>query len=232
MILTAHQPSYLPWIGLFHKIYLAEQFCLYDDVQYTKKDFVSRNYIKTANGPILLSVPVKSKNHRDKLLSDVEILDNGWSVKHIKTIELNYAKAPYFSRYFDEIAHLISAHRTGTLTKLNHSLTVFFLNSLGIQRKIHLASDLNLIGNKSERIIDMCQKLQADNYVFGKLGQSYADLESFRSSDIKIFFQDYQHPIYPQIHEDFVPNLSIIDLLFNMGPDSLEIILSGNIKKI
>jgi hypothetical protein len=232
MILTAHQPSYLPWIGLFHKIYLAEQFCLYDDVQFTKKDFVSRNYIKTVNGPILLSVPVVSKNHREKLLNNVEILDNGWSVKHIKSIQLSYSKAPYFSKYFNEIADLIVNHRAGTLAKLNQSLTVYFLDLLGIHRDIHLASNLNLIGNKSDRIIDMCQKLEADRYVFGRLGQAYADFETFRSTGIKPFFQDYQHPTYPQIHGGFVPNLSIIDLLFNMGPDSLEVILSGNIKNI
>lgn len=232
MILTAHQPSYLPWIGLFHKIYLADQFCLYDDVQFTKKDFVSRNYIKTANGPILLSVPIISKNHREKLLNNVEILDNGWSIKHIKSIQLSYSKAPYFSNYFNEIADIIAAHKTETLANLNQTLTGYFLNSLGIHRDIHLASNLNLIRNKSDRIIDMCQKLHASSYVFGKLGRAYADFETFQAAGIKVYFQDYQHPTYPQIHGDFAPNLSIIDLLFNMGPDSLEVILSGNIKEI
>jgi hypothetical protein len=232
MILTAHQPSYLPWIGLFHKIYLADQFCLYDDVQFTKKDFVSRNYLKSANGPILLSVPVMSKNHREKSLNVVEILDNGWSTKHIKSIQLSYSKAPFFSKYFSEIADIIRFHRAGTLANLNQALMVYFLNSLGMCRDIHLASNLSLVGNKSDRIIDMCQKLQANSYLFGKLGRGYANIESFQANGIQAFFQDYQHPTYPQIHGDFLPNLSIIDLLFNVGPYSLEVILSGNIRDI
>ena len=103
MILTAHQPVYMPWLGLFHKISLAETFCIFDDVQYTKKDFVNRNRIKTKDGSLWLTVPVESSNHREIRIKEVRIVQNGWQKKHFRSIQSAYAKANYYSDYIDQL---------------------------------------------------------------------------------------------------------------------------------
>ena len=231
MILTAHQPSYLPWLGLFHKISLADEFCFYDDVQFTRKDFISRNLIKSSSGPILLSVPVTASEHREKKLNEIQILNNGWVGKHLKSIQLNYSKAPYFKVYFEELEQILTRHKSGSLAELNIASTKYFMRVLGLETKVRISSDLGLIGNKTQRIIDMCEKLEADKYIFGSLGREYADEYLFRESAITPYFQQYLHPIYPQQHGKFLSNLSVIDLLFNMGPASLQTIISGNSTK-
>src|SRR5688572_15408599 len=118
MILTAHQPVYLPWLGLFHKIFLAEQFCIFDIAQYQTKDYNNRNLIKTNHEPIWLSVPVESKNHFQKKLCDIKVINNGWNKKHIKSIQLAYQKAPYFKEHFDGLQQIL-ARQYEFLTDLN-----------------------------------------------------------------------------------------------------------------
>jgi len=107
MILTAHQPVYLPWLGLFHKISLADRYCIFDIAQYQTKDFNNRNKIKTNSGEIWLTVPVESKNHFQKKLCDIKIINNGWNKKHFKSIYLAYKKAPHFDQYIDELDRIL-----------------------------------------------------------------------------------------------------------------------------
>lgn len=231
MILTAHQPVYLPWLGLFHKIALSDAFCSFDDVQYLKKDWNSRNKIKTAGGPIWLSVPVLSGGHREKAIRDIEI-DNStdWRRKHWKSIYLNYKKAPHFSRYADFLEEAYKSHWTH-LTRLNEYMLKWFLKELGIKTEFHKASELHFEGRGSGLVLDMCRKMRADAYVFGILGKDYAETETFEKAGIRAVFQDYKHPVYPQAGGEFIPCMSIIDLLFNCGPNSLEILMSGNARK-
>jgi hypothetical protein len=231
MILTAHQPVYLPWLGLFHKIAISDAFCYFDDVQYQIKDFNGRNKIKTINGPIWLTVPVKAKGYRDKKIREIEI-DNShnWRNKHFKSIYLNYKKAPFFNNYVDFFEDTYKKEWQ-YLTNLNEYMLKWFLNELGIKVKYHKASELDFHGYKSDLVLNMCKKLKADLYIFGALGKDYAKEENFNKEGIKIYFQDYKHPVYPQINGEFLPYMSIIDLLFNCGPKSLEIIMENNITK-
>jgi hypothetical protein len=231
MILTAHQPCYLPWLGLFHKIAISDLFCYFDIVQYQKKDFNNRNKIKTINGEIWLSVPVESKNHLSKNVSQIPIIKNNWVNKHIKSIEINYRKAAYFENYFEDISRLLNVNSNDNLGKLNLSLLKYFLNVLSIETPIVLASDYNFIGEKSNLVLDMCKKLKATKYIFGANGLNYADTRSFKKNNIKIHFQDYRHPTYRQLNGCFLPYMSVIDLLFNEGQNSKNIILKNNIKK-
>ncbi len=115
MILTAHQPVYLPWLGLFHKIALADLFCYFDIVQYQKRDYNNRNQIKTINGKLWLSVPVESKEHFSKNVSKIPIIQNSWVKKHLKSIELAYKKTPYFKHYFYELESTIQESSKDTL---------------------------------------------------------------------------------------------------------------------
>lgn len=230
MILTAHQPTYLPWLGLFHKIANADVFCYFDIAQYQKKDFNNRNKIKTHNGPIWLSVPVQSKNHFQTSVGKIKIINNGWNKKHFKSIKLAYKKAKFFNDYIKDLEYLFLKKNYTTLSELNLVFLKYFLKKIKIKTPIISASDYNFEGKKSDLVLDMCIKLNAKEYIFGEQGQNYADKKKFFDHEIKVHFQKYTHPVYDQIHGDFLPNMSIVDLLFNEGPNSKEIILKNNNK--
>jgi hypothetical protein len=229
MILTAHQPVYIPWLGLFHKIFLAEHFCIFDIAQYQTKDYNNRNLIKTHQGQIWLSVPVESKDHYQKKLCDIKIINNGWNKKHFKSIQLSYKNSPYFKDYSAGLEQILIGNNYEFLTDLNTDILKFMLKAFNIDVQISKASDFDFAGAKSDLVLDMCVKLKADKYIFGSQGKNYADEESFKKQNVTIYFQDYKHPVYKQLHGDFLPYMSALDLLFNEGPKSKEILISGNI---
>lgn len=231
MILTAHQPVYLPWLGLFHKIAIADLFCYFDIVQYQTKDYNNRNKIKTNAGTIWLSVPVESKDHYTKNIGTIRIIQDGWQRKHFKSLKLSYAKAPYSKDYIGGLEQLLMVQKFETLSELNLEMLRFLMQSLGITTPIVKASDYSFAGVKSELVLDMCLQLKADSYIFGAQGKDYADVDKFRLNAVEPYFQDYQHPVYRQQHGAFEPYMSVVDLLFNEGPGSLEILLSGNVRK-
>lgn len=231
MILTAHQPVYLPWLGLFHKIALADAFVSFNQVQYLPKDWNNRNMIKTSSGAIWLTVPVLKSGHRDKTISDIEINnDLPWQRKHWKSIMLNYRNAPYFDKYASFFEGVYK-REWKYLTELNEYMLKEFLKFLKIEVNYLNASQYAFQGKKSGLVLDMCKKLKADVYIFGALGQGYADVESFKRDGIRVVFQEYRHPVFPQLHGGFISNLSIVDLLFNCGEKSLDILMEGNITK-
>jgi len=231
MILTAHQPVYLPWLGLFHKIALSDAFCYFDGVQYQVKDWNNRNKIKTQSGEIWLTVPVLTKGYREKKIKDIEINNSvDWRKKHWKSIWLNYKKAPYFDKYADFFEDTYKKDWK-YLAELNGYMLKWFIKTLGLKIDYYKASELDFKGYKQDLVLDMCKKLKATLYIFGALGKDYAKEEDFLRQGIKIHFQDYKHPLYPQLFGEFRPYMSIIDLLFNCGDKSLDILMSGNISK-
>ena len=232
MILTAHQPVYLPWLGLFHKIYLADVFCYFDIVQYQKKDFNNRNQIKTQNGATWLSVPVESKNHLKKNVGDIKIIPGNWIKKHLKSIELAYKKSEFYKNYKEEFENIYKEEEIKTLSQLNLKILKFLLRKLKVEKKIIIASEYNFKGAKSDLVLDMCVSLKATKYIFGSQGINYVDQNKFKNNNVEIFFQDFKHPKYKQLNGNFLPYMSVIDLLFNEGEKSLEKILQNNIKKI
>ena len=232
MILTAHQPVYLPWLGIFHKIALADVFVSFNQVQYQPKDWNNRNRIKTPKEVIWLSVPVLRKGYLDRTISDIEINNSiTWGRKHFNSLVHNYGKAPHFRRYADFFEQTY-ARQWRTLVELNEYMLIWFLETLGIKTPVRSAADWQFTGEKSGLVLDMCGQLKADTYIFGALGRDYADVAAFNAAGVEVLFQDYVHPRYPQQHGgDFAPNLSIVDLLFNCGGDSLEILMSGNLRR-
>lgn len=223
MILTAHQPMFLPWLGLFAKIAAADQFVIFDAVPFERHGFGNRNRIKTAQGIQWLTVPVHLNGHLDKPTCQLEIVPGNWRRKHLRTIELAYAGAPYFAAYYEPLQEIYSKD-WHYLAGLNRALLDWLLACLGIQIPIICASEQGFEGSKSELVLDMCLKLGATEYIFGALGREYADVEAFEKAGVKVWFQDYQHPRYAQLHGEFVPNLSVLDLLMNVGPDSLKVL--------
>ncbi|MDP3703816.1 MAG: WbqC family protein [Candidatus Omnitrophota bacterium] len=230
-IITAHQPVYLPWLGLLHKIALADAFVFFDDVQYQDKDWNNRNRVKTSAGPVYLTVPVFNTNHYTIKLKDVLIRnDLPWKRKHWKTLQLAYAKAPYAGRYLPFFEDLYR-QEWQKLSDLNEAILKFLLDALGIRASFSKLSDMNLTSKKSQLVLEMCQRMQASLYLFGAQGRDYADEVAFREASIRLEFQDYTHPTYTQLHGPFVSHLSAVDLLFNHGPASLEILMSGNLSR-
>lgn len=232
MILTAHQPVYLPWLGLFHKIALSDNYVFLDTVQYLKKDWNNRNKIKTPHGWVWLTVPVLTKGKFAQTLREVKTNNQtNWRHKHWRSIKVNYSKAPYFHRYADLFEDLYSRDWE-YLSDLNETILRVLLSELGIKTNfIKASTELELEGEKSDLVLDMCLKLNAGIYIFGALGKNYAELEKFNEQGIKVIFQDYNHPQYSQQFGEFEPYMSVIDLLFNHGDESLDILMSGNITR-
>lgn len=228
MKLTAHQPAYLPWLGLFHKIAISDLFIYLDQVQYQVNDWNNRNMIKTHQGAIWLSVPILRKNHLNKKIGEIEINSSEpWAKKHWKSIQNAYSKAPFFYRYSDYFEDLYNRNWE-SLVDLNIYMLQWFLDTLRISVEIEIASKHQFTGTKGELVLNMCKQLEADKFFFGALGRDYVSEEMFSREGIQIAFQKYNHPIYSQLHGKFIPNLSVLDLIFNCGDESGEILLSNN----
>lgn len=223
LVLTAHQPCLMPYLGFWAKLASADLFCVFDNVPLERHGYSNRVQIKTAQGVQWLTIPVKLNGHLDKPISQIEIAPGNWKRKHLRAIELAYAKAPYFEAYFSPL-QAIYAREWRYLAGFNRALLDWLLTCLGIQIPIISASEQGFEWSKSALVLDMCLKLNATEYIFGAMGKDYADAGAFERAGVKVWFQDYQYQIYPQLHGEFVPNLSVLDCLFNCGPDSLAII--------
>lgn len=222
MKLVILQPGYLPWLGFFDQMNWADVFVIYDDVQYTKNDWRNRNQIKTANGAVWLTVPIQF--HLGRVIKDIKLSENyNWAKSHVKSILYSYAKAKYFNQYFPKIKDIIET-KYGYLIELNMALTTYLNQVLGIQTKIIHSSSLNIKGERTERLINICREFEATDYLTGDAAKNYLDIDLFKKNHINVKYQNYKHPVYTQLWGDFIPYLSVIDLLFNCGPESLNIL--------
>lgn len=231
-ILTAHQPLYIPWLGFFHKVSMSDIFCILDDVQFSTTDYIHRNKIKSARGPVIITVPIMGSGHFEKRIMDMEIdHTRKWERIHWNSIHHSYSKqAPYFESYRDffEIAYKKPWDK---IIDLDLYFLLYLFKELGISVKIEKSSEMNIPSTKSEKLIEICQHQQADIYISGEFGKDYIDEKKFDENGIKLRFQDYQHPVYNQLYGEFCSNLSVIDLLFNYGEKSYDIITTNNLKQ-
>tara|TARA_B100001245_G_scaffold72053_1_gene51004 strand:- start:176 stop:880 length:705 start_codon:yes stop_codon:yes gene_type:complete len=228
MIVAIHQPEYLPWLGFFKKMMNAELFVFLDDVQFRKKGWQNRNRIRINDGTALLSIPVHT--HSYPKINEVTI-DNekNWSIRHKKSILYNYARAPYFDEIKDFIESIFEK-KFQYLVDLNTEIIKFIMNELEIKSKIVFSSELEISKKGSDRVLDICKAVDADHYITGTFwAESNLRVEEFKKSNIDIEFQKFQHPIYKQIHGEFIPEMSIIDLLFNEGRKEAKKILQNSI---
>lgn len=218
------QPGYLPWLGFFDQMYKCDTFVILDDAQYDKHGWRNRNRIKTSQGVQWLTVPVLISGKNKPIIKDV-LIDNRttWHKKHLRSIEQNYKKSQFFSDYFYIFEEILSKEWK-YLIDLDMEL-IFRLNTvLGLNRKIVFASDLNMKADKTGRLINICQMLDASKYLTGDAAKDYIDEAEFTKNNIKLEFHNYSHPNYKQLYGEFMPYLSIIDLIFNHGDESLEIL--------
>ena len=224
MIVGILQPSYLPWLGFFEQIYQSDVFVFYDDVQFEKGSWRNRNRIKTPQGKQWLTVPVIKSKQGFQIIKDVRINNSiPWQKKHIKSITQNYSKGIYFNDYADELFGIIDKD-FDFLLDLNLELIDRLCKILSIQTKTVLSSELNIKGDRMDRLISIIRHFKGDIFYEGSAGKDYIDLSEFDQSGIETRFQDYNHPIYKQLYGEFISHLSVIDLLFNHGQNSLNII--------
>lgn len=221
------QPTYLPWIGYFELIDRSDLFVMMDDVQFVQKSWQQRNRIKTTQGALWLTVPVLSTGRRFQQILDVELdTRQNWAKKHLKSIRLAYAKAPFLQAIFPALEKVFGQHWT-KLSELNVALISLIKEVMGIRVPMMFSSQLECRESREEKIIDICKQLNADKLYDTHGAADVINANKIRSEGIEVFFQSYEHPVYNQMHGAFVSHLSAIDLLFNAGPASREIMRSG-----
>lgn len=207
-------------MGFFDQMHWADMFVIYDDVQYTKNDWRNRNRIKGPNGPQWLTVPVHF-NFGD-VIKDIALPeDKRWVKSHVKSIQFAYGKATYFDEYFPQIKELIEAPYE-RLVDLDMALIMYLKGALGINVQTLYSSQMEAEGTKSQRLLNICRECGATEYLTGDAARDYLDLKLFEDHGIEVRYHQYKHPEYPQLFGDFVPYLSVVDLLFNCGPESRD----------
>lgn len=225
------QPGYLPWMGFFEQLYRSDAFVLYDDVQYDKNGWRNRNRIKTAHGPLWLTVPVLTRGRPSQKINEAMIdPKENWPKKHLKALEVNYGPAPHFKDYFPAFESILSK-KWERLADLCVGLIKKIGELLEIRTPLFRSSELGIPGEREERLIKICQKFGARIFYEGEAGKNYIDTEKFKKQGVQVQFQEYRHPVYPQLHGEFISHLSIVDLLFNHGPESLKI-LTGEMASV
>lgn len=220
------QPTYLPWMGYFGMIDVADTFVFYDDVQFSVQSWQQRNKIKTSQGWIWLTVPIVRQF--GSRINDTKINNStNWNKKHWESIKQNYSKAPLFRKYapiFEEVYE----NEWEYLADLNITLIKKITKILGSKTKFITSSELNIEGVKTERLLNTLKKIEANEYISSPGAKDYIEIDKFKEKDIKLFWYEYQHPVYPQIRGEFMPYLSVIDLLFNTGDEAIRYIREGS----
>ncbi|MBK8982164.1 MAG: WbqC family protein [Ignavibacteria bacterium] len=215
------QSNYIPWKGFFDSVNLADEFVFYDDMQFTKRDWRNRNQIKTKDGVKWLTVPVDVKGKYFQKIRDTKISDPCWAQSHWETIVHNYSKAEYFKEYKDIFSELYLGREYEFISDVNYTFTNRICELLGIEKKIRLSEEFELLEDRTERLINICEKLGATDYYSGPAAKAYMDESKFENKNIKVHYFDYTgYPEYRQLHGEFTHAVSIIDLIFNEGPNA------------
>jgi len=232
MIVTIHQPEHLPWLGFFDKIRRADLFVVLDHVPYRKNYFQNRNRIRSAAGATWVTVPVLIKGHFGQPINEVRINHDGsprWKEKYWTSIEQTYQGSAFWRDHAEPLRRKLESE-SDLLCELNVSLIEELMRALKIAVPMVRSSRLGLTGSRSELLLNICRAVGAKTYLSGISGQEYLDLELFQANGVAVEFHEFHHPVYPQRHQPFLPCMSVIDLLFNCGPASLDTIRGVGVK--
>jgi len=229
MICAIHQPQTFPWLGYFAKIMQADIFIFLDNVQFKKNEWQNRNKIRTPQGWIWLTVPVIHKFGQK--ICEVKINNTvNWRKKHLQTLQTYYGPAPFFKLYFDKIVNLYQSEWQ-SLSQFNITSIRLLMSLIGIETPTVIASEIKALDENSlsadERLIIATKAVGADCYLSGTGGHNYLQTELFSKNGIELRFQSFEHPVYRQMTTDFLPNMSVLDLLFNEGEQANSIIKGG-----
>ncbi|HEV8559216.1 MAG TPA: WbqC family protein [Actinophytocola sp.] len=228
MILSAHQPAYLPWLGYFAKMASSDAFVLHDLSPIGRGNMLNRNKIRTADGPLLLTVPLDHRDLRAGLpLNRIRLVDDGWARRHWRAIQLAYRRAPFFADHADFLADYYRGEYS-TLDELCRPFIEYCVAALKLDCAVHWMSELGVTGFDRRSIIPLlCERFGARSFVVGPHAGGYLDPVGIDSAGIELRVFDYDHPRYRQSRPGFVSHLSIVDLLVNCGPGSADVIRGG-----
>ncbi|MBW1740224.1 MAG: WbqC family protein [Deltaproteobacteria bacterium] len=225
MRVTIHQPEFVPWLGFFHKVSLADTLILLDDVQFRKNYFQNRNRVRTAEGWTWITVPVEREGLSTRI-DEVKIAratNPRWSQRIERTVAQLYRRAPYFESIFGKFTTLLR-EAGDLLVSLNIPVLRWMLQEFGLEGDVLLSSVLGVDSSGSQRIMDLCLAVGADTYVSGVSGRDYLDLEAFERAGIAVEFQKFWHPVYKQLYSDFIPQISALEALYLFGPSSSQLL--------
>ncbi len=228
MIVTIHQPEHMPWLGFFDKMRQVDTFVLLDTTQYARRDFQNRNRIKTKTGPSWLTVPVINKGRYSQRIVETKICnERDWARRCKSMIRDNYSKAPYFDEHWPFFDELYSREWTG-LVELNIEIINYLAAQLEMNTRLVRASELGVDELGANKVLlTICRTLGAQVYLSGRCGRDYLDESQFLQNHIQVAYQEFEHPVYPQIGSEFLSHMSTIDLLFNCGRASKDVLAVG-----
>ena len=214
------QSNYIPWKGYFDMIRAVDEFILFDDAQYTRRDWRNRNRIKTARGIQWLTIPVEVKGKYFQKIRETRISDPDWARTHWQTLRASYGKAPFFRDLKDRFEAFYLGKMTGWLSDVNRELIVMVCGLLDVATPIRASMDLQLTeSDPSARLLEICLQLQATEYLSGPAARNYLDVALFEKAGVRVRWMEYAgYPAYPQLHGPFEHAVSVVDLLFMTGP--------------
>ena len=213
------QSSYVPWKGYFDLIHAVDEFILFDDAQFTRRDWRNRNLIKTAHGPRWLTIPVLSKGRFLDPIKDITVGDRAWNVRHWNVISATYAAARFFPDYEAVVRDLYLGATESRLSAINFRFIEAICRLLGIRTRLSWSMDYRLAEGKTQRIVSLCQQAGGSTYLSGPSARGYLDAEPFARAGIELVFFDYAgYPPYEQLYPPFSHQVTILDLLFHTGP--------------
>jgi hypothetical protein len=213
------QSNYIPWKGYFDLIHSVDEFILFDDMQYTRRDWRNRNRIKTPQGVLWLTIPVEVKGKYHQTIRETMVSDPGWAQEHWKTIRQFYTRAPHFAAYKDLLEELYLGCRDASLSAINYRFLSALCGTLNIGTTLRWSAEYRICDGKTERLVDLCRQAGADVYISGPSARDYLQPEFFAQAGIELTYFDYSgYQPYSQLYPPFVHEVSMIDLLLNAGP--------------
>jgi hypothetical protein len=231
------QSNYIPWKGYFDLINMVDEFVLYDHVQYTRRDWRNRNIIKTPSGPLWLTIPVDVKGRYSQRVCDTRISQHDWNTRHWKTIRQNYARAGNFKKYRDQFEDLYNRATDPFLSQVNLRFLSAICSLLGIATKLSWSTDYHIVysdeenvsDGKTHRLLDICRQSGATEYLSGPAAKDYINEGLFQEAGVKLSYMDYSgYPEYDQLYSPFTHEVSVLDLLFNVGSEATRYLKSFN----
>jgi hypothetical protein len=221
------QSSYIPWKGYFDLIRAVDEFILLDDVQFTRRDWRSRNRIKTRHGSTWLTVPVRSRGRYLQPINEVTVSDTAWGLRHWKILQASYGRTRFFADYTRVFEPLYREPVSDRLSLVNHSFIAAVCQVLGIQTRITWSTDYHPRQGRTERLVDLCAQAGATEYLSGPSARDYLDLEAFAGAGLTVHFADYSgYRPYEQPYPPFDHAVTILDLLFCTGPAAIDYLKS------
>lgn len=217
MNVAIHQPDYIPWLGLFYKMYLSDVFIHFDDAQYSNSAAHNFNKIKTPQGEFVLKFPIE-KNFGAPIKDIVPKYSLNWPEKHVKTLEMNYSKAKYFKDCFPAIKDILMC-KFASVAELNIAMNEYIAKQFGITPEFIKASSFNIESKREEKVIDLCVAVGGTRYISGNGARVYQEEAHFADRGLALSYLDYKPIKYKQLWNGFIPCMSVLDYIFNCGYD-------------